>query len=185
MTHRDLHLQDALMNAEKLASKNNSLLAQKTSFLQLTETIINNVDTIVEGLCGLPSTLLHGDYWPGNINIHPTNGLTVFDWEDAAIGPAILDLVSFIQGSTWHFSPLPLPQEEIIGHYLNRLKIAGGRILSQKEFETQWDFAVMWTFINGWVRTLASLPESILSMRLNALQDLLFNSLQQAVKRRL
>lgn len=183
--HRDLHLQDAMTNAEKLSSSNSPLLSQQTSIPELTETIIQHADEIVDHLSELPATLLHGDYWPGNINIHPTHGMTVFDWEDAAIGPAILDLLSFIQGSTWHFSPLPLSPEEIITHYLNRLKIVGGRTLPKKAFDAQWDYAVMWTFINGWVRTLANLPEVILNMRLEALQNVLFIPLQAAVRRRL
>jgi hypothetical protein len=182
---RDIYLQAAIQNAKKLANSESPLLSQQTQLLEVTKQIIDQVDTIIEGLLAFPSTLLHGDYWPGNINIHPNQGLTVFDWEDAAIGPAVFDLLSFIQGSSWHFAPLPLSSDEIISHYLNRLATTGGRTLDQEEFQFQWDCAVMWTFINGWVSRLAKLPDSLLGMRLPALEVSLFQPLQQAAHRQL
>jgi hypothetical protein len=182
---RDIYLQAATQSAEILTHQKNGLLSERTDILELTEKIIDQIDTVIEGLLSSPLTLLHGDYWPGNIHIHPTNGLTVFDWEDAAIGPPVLDLLSFIQGSSWHFSPLPISTDEMINHYLNRLKVAGQRTLKKKEFKYQWDCAVIWTFINGWVSRLAQLPDSILSLRLEAMQQAIFQPLHDAVNRQL
>jgi aminoglycoside phosphotransferase (APT) family kinase protein len=39
-----------------------------------------------------PSTLLHGDYWPGNVLWKDGQLAAVIDWEDAAIGDPIADL---------------------------------------------------------------------------------------------
>ena len=38
------------------------------------------------------TTLLHGDYWPGNILWKDNKLAAVIDWEDAAIGAAVSDL---------------------------------------------------------------------------------------------
>lgn len=39
-----------------------------------------------------PPTLLHGDYWPGNVMWHEGQFAVVIDWEDAAIGDPLSDL---------------------------------------------------------------------------------------------
>ena len=142
-------------------------------------------DQIAGALESSPATLLHGDYWPGNILIHQKGGMTVYDWEDAGIGPAILDLLGFIQGSSWHFNQLPLPADEIITHYREHLAKAGAHNYSDDEFNHLWDYALMWTFVTGWVGHLAKTPNALLPMRLEALQEVLFTPINQAVERQL
>ena len=41
--------------------------------------------------CGLPMTLLHGDFHPGNAR-GARGGLVILDWTDAAVGSPLLDL---------------------------------------------------------------------------------------------
>jgi hypothetical protein len=181
----DIYLQAAKTDAAKLAQNSNSVLSSQTDILSITEKIIKNIDRITDTLLNSPATLLHGDYWPGNILIETNSQITIFDWEDAAIGPAILDLLSFLQGSSWHFSPLPISSDEIIAHYRSQLGQAGAHTYSNQEFELLWDYAVMWTFVGGWVGNLAQTPDSILPMRLSALEEVLFSPLRQATARRL
>ncbi len=38
------------------------------------------------------TTLLHGDFWPGNVIWDAGEAVAVIDWEDAAIGPPLADL---------------------------------------------------------------------------------------------
>lgn len=44
---------------------------------------------------GLPEALIHGDAHPWNV-ARATDGLVVFDWSDAAIGPSFVDLSVFL-----------------------------------------------------------------------------------------
>lgn len=180
---REIYQQAARTDAALLAKNTSGVLNNQTDILPITEKIIQHLDTITEGLRDSPATLLHGDYWPGNILIEPNSRLTVFDWEDAAIGPAVLDLLGFLQGSSWHFSPLPIASSEIIAHYRSRLSSAGAHSYTNQEFEQIWDFAVMWTFVGGWVGRLAKAPEPILPMRLAALEEMVFSPLRQALDR--
>ncbi len=184
-TDRDIHAQAALQDSQQLVANASSLLNLETDIVQITEKIMAQMDTITAGLKQSPFTLLHGDYWPGNIHIHPHHGITIFDWEDAAVGPGILDVLSFIQGSSWYFAPLPLSAKEITQHYRSRLAQRGSHTYEDEEFETLWDYAVMWTFVEGWVRNLANIPNSLLQLRLAALEEFLFRPLRQAVERRL
>jgi hypothetical protein len=50
--------------------------------------------TRVEAL-GLPETVVHGDYHPGNAAI-VDGGAVIIDWSDAAIGSPLMDLVTWI-----------------------------------------------------------------------------------------
>ncbi len=182
---RDIYIQAAQKSAQDLALKPDSIIGSQTDVLEITDKITRHLDEIITVLQGSPSVLLHGDYWPGNINLHQRDGLAVFDWEDAAIGPPVLDLLGFIQGSSWWFSPLPIPAEELTRHYRQRLSQLGAYTYKNDEFSLLWDHAVMWTFISGWVSTLANTPEPLLHMRLGALEEVLFTPLRAAIARRL
>lgn len=182
---RDIYLQGAMKAAHDLAENTEGFLASSTDIPDITRLILDQYEAIIEVLKNSPTTLLHGDYWPGNILIHPTGGVIIYDWADAAIGPAVLDLLGFLQGSSWHYSPLPIPAAEIIDHYRLRLSQAGAYSYTKKEFSLLWDHAVLWTFATGWVSTLSKVPDSILPMRLNALEEVLFTPLRKAAARRL
>jgi aminoglycoside phosphotransferase (APT) family kinase protein len=168
-----------------LAQNKESLLKKETNIAQITDQILGNIELIADALKASPATLLHGDYWPGNIHIHQQGGLTVFDWEDAGIGPGVMDLLGFIQGSSWTFPPLPLPAEEIIAHYRSQLAQAGAYKYTDDEFQHIWDHTVMWTFVTGWVGHLAKTPNALLPIRLAALEEVLLTPLQQAIERQL
>ena len=180
----DIYLQAAKADAARLTNNANGVLGSQTDILSITEKIVEKIDDITDGLRDSPATLLHGDYWPGNILIEKNCQLTIFDWEDAAIGPAVLDLLGFLQGSSWHFSPLPITADEIIAHYRSQLAKAGAHTYSNREFDLIWDYAVMWTFVGGWVGRLARTPETLLPMRLSALEEVLFSPLRAAFTRR-
>ena len=45
--------------------------------------------------CGLPDTLVHGDFHPGNVRGTPFR-LTLLDWGDTGVGQPLLDLPAFL-----------------------------------------------------------------------------------------
>ena len=45
--------------------------------------------------CGMPDTLVHGDYHPGNLRGEPGN-LTMLDWGDTGVGQPLLDMPAFL-----------------------------------------------------------------------------------------
>jgi hypothetical protein len=180
-----IYVKAAKADARHLTEPVSKMLAEDTDISYLTNQIIDHLQTIVANLSSRPGTLLHGDYWPGNIHIHPNSGLTVFDWEDAAIGPAVFDLLGFIQGSIWQFGKLPLPPEEIITHYRSRLAQTGSHVYTDDDWAEMWDNALMWTFVTGWVNILSRVPDALLTTRLAAIEAVLFQPLKEAVQRRL
>lgn len=56
---------------------------------------------LLDALNGQPDTLLHGDPWPPNV-LRPEPGRRVWiDWAGAAVGPAALDVASWLDQSPW------------------------------------------------------------------------------------
>ncbi len=61
------------------------------------EQFIAHLDARFEALaaCGIPDSLVHGDYHPGNIR-GIANDLTILDWGDAGVGNPLLDVPAFM-----------------------------------------------------------------------------------------
>ncbi|GAB4579390.1 MAG: hypothetical protein Fur0022_21280 [Anaerolineales bacterium] len=50
-----------------------------------------------------PSTLLHGDYWPGNLLWRAGQLVAILDWEDAALGHPLADVANTRLELLWAF----------------------------------------------------------------------------------
>jgi thiamine kinase-like enzyme len=155
-------------------------ISSDTDLLTAIEETLAALPELSEELHSIPATLLHGDYWPGNIHVHKDGSLTVLDWEQTAIGPGILDLVSFLQNSHWFLDPLPLSDEEMIEHYRMRLRAANGQHWPDADWARQWDAAQQWAFVAGWVDLLATIPDAVLDERLPEMDRLLFTPFKEA-----
>jgi hypothetical protein len=181
-----IHLQAARTGAQNLQQRQpGNQLGQNKQITDLFSHLIAYADQISRALQTGPMTLLHGDYWPGNINVHSDGSLTVYDWEKAAIGPPILDLLNFVKASFWWFEPLPISQEEIVDHYRTRIKLANGYIWKQAEWEALWDYAKLWTFMTQWLDLLATIPDSVLESRIEHLETAWLKPVMEAAERRL
>lgn len=59
-------------------------------------------ETVINRLAALPTTILHGEFYPSNILIESNrSGLRIcpIDWEMTAIGPALVDLAALVSGN--------------------------------------------------------------------------------------
>ncbi len=118
--------------------------------------LVQYADHIASLLRQETATLLHGDYWPGNIARPMEGRQIVFDWQLASIGPAILDLVVFIQTTEMTLTPA-LPAEEAIGLYREEMARRSAPGWDQEYFAVLWDYGLMWAFLTYWLRRLATL----------------------------
>lgn len=182
----NLHVSAVESGAFKIADIQNRNRFRRDKDLQrIIKRIVEHIQDVLAPLRAAPATLLHGDYWPGNIHVHPDGSLSVLDWEQAAIGPGVLDLIHFLLNSRWWFEPLPVPAAELVAHYRGRIELANGQRWSDTEWEQLWDCALLWTFAADWVELLASIPEALLDERLHQLEELLFQPVRAAASRRL
>jgi hypothetical protein len=117
---------------------------------------LSHADEIAQTLRNLPPTLLHGDYWPGNISIDEDGDQFIYDWQAVSLGPGILDLAAFIGNSLVWFSPLPIDTQEMIHLYRQHLAAAGRAVWSDDEWQRLWNFAVLWRFLQEWLIALST-----------------------------
>lgn len=139
---------------------NDERLPQLRPYFDTFSRLIRCSDEIAAPLRDIPATLIHGDYWPGNI-ARPIDGRQiVFDWQLAGMGPAILDIVGFAQAVRLHLTP-PQSVEEIVQHYRQQSVLLIGSDWDDAHFNYLWDHALMWLFIMKWLGKLATMPTNL------------------------
>ena len=153
--------------------------------MQLLRTLTKNADRVVSPLRQEPATLLHGDYWPGNIAVLEDDRQIVYDWQLASVGSGIMDLLSFVNKSVWWFDPLPIDQEEIITWYRQGMQEQCGVQWDDNVWALLWDHALMWRFLQEWIDLLAASPEALLEARAEQLDEVWLHPVAEAVGRRI
>jgi hypothetical protein len=161
------------------------LLSHDPHLLDLFRRMVTHAPAIVQMLQRAPQTLLHGDFWPGNIHVDQQGRLTVYDWQQTGIGPGMLDLQNFVQTSLWWFNPLPVSLDEIVATYRYNLSEKTGTIWANREWQALMDHALMWIFLVNWLDTLVSTPHPLISTRIEQLEDIWLEPLRAAVRNRL
>jgi hypothetical protein len=118
--------------------------------------LVSQADVVVHVLQSAPQTLLHGDYWPGNISIDEDGRHIIYDWQMVSVGPGVLDLVGMVNNSRLRLSPLPIDPAEMIALYRREIADRTGQMWTEVEWACLWDFALMWQFIQEWFVILAA-----------------------------
>jgi hypothetical protein len=153
-------------------------------YFTLYSILIQLADEIAVPLRAEPATLVHGDYWPGNI-ARPIDGRQViFDWQLAGIGPGILDLVGFVQ-TTRLLLESSMPTEEIIAIYRKQQAAYNPPGWDDEHFQRLWDHALMWVFTTTWLGKLATMPPEDYSRLHERFYDVWVKPVLTAVERRL
>jgi hypothetical protein len=159
--------------------------AQQIDRMDLFERLISLADRIVEPLQKETRTLLHGDYWPGNIAALEGGDQIVYDWQLAGVGPGVMDLLAFVYKSLWWFEELPIAPEELIQRYREKIAEKTGTNWNQADWSVLWDHALMWRFVQEWIDLLAVTPEPLLETWADRLEHVWFDPVRHAAERRL
>jgi len=94
-----------------------TLLSNDRSSAQQFARIVRRYDRVVDHLCQLPQTLVHGEFYPGNIVMRwtgETHETCPIDWELAGWAPGVVDLAA-LSGGHWSQSD----KREILAAYLD------------------------------------------------------------------
>lgn len=178
----EIYIQAASTGLQRLINRGAlPIFTQKPAYLSMLEDLVNQAGGIAQELKNIPATLIHGDYWPGNLLMASADELVTYDWQHASVGPGILDLVKFFHTSCWHFSPLPLSQTEITGRYRQQLKNKNGFVWTDRDWKRDWDHALLWIFLTDWVDLLAQIPTSILETRQTDLELIWLKPVYEAI----
>ncbi len=111
--------------------------------------LLDDPEPLFKMLSGMPQTLIHGDYWPGNISMQK-DGPAVYDWQFVGVGPAPYDLACFHSSSRWWFGRLPMSLMEMRNHYLERLNEKLDKKVDRYSFDVGMDAARAWRFAVLW-----------------------------------
>lgn len=147
--------------------------------------LTTGADMVVAPLLKESKTMIHGDYWPGNIAVVPQQVNTVYDWQMAGIAPGILDLVTFIKKSEWWLTPLPLSMEEMQTYYRTAILEQSGHEWTSDTWNLLWDHALMWVFIQAWLDVIAASPDAVAEVSSADIDQVWLEPIMAAVKRRL
>lgn len=148
------------------------------------ERLAQEAERVVAPLRAESSTLLHGDFWPGNLAQSADGRQTVYDWQLAGIGPGIMDLLVFVNKSEWWYGPLPISLDELVGRYRDQLD-ARGITWEEETWSVLWDHALMWRFVQEWFDLLAASPLPVLATRAEQLDQVWLQPVEDALGRRL
>ena len=182
----EVHVTAAAQAIERIVRMGEpEILAGAPDRLVVLARLTEAADRVVAPLRGEPSTLLHGDYWPGNISVLRNRSQVVYDWQLAAVGPGVLDLLVFVTKSLWWFGDLPLPAEAIARQYREGISRGTGRVWEEEAWQELWDHALMWRFLQEWVDVLAASPNPVLMMQAEQLDRVWLHPVAEAVERRL
>ncbi len=182
----DVHITAAAQALSRIMEiKRPILIADKPRRIELYKQLIEKAEQVIAPLISQPSTLLHGDYWPGNIAAAHGRRQIVYDWQLAGVGPGVLDLIVFINKSAWWFDDLPLSQDEMVECYRDNMMRRAGIRWEEDVWSEIWDHALMWRFIQDWIDLLAVTPEPLLLTRAKQLESVWLIPVESAIERRL
>ncbi len=153
--------------------------------MRLLAQLTTQADRVAQPLLQAPPTLMHGDYWPGNIVILADGHQVVYDWQMAGVGPGVIDLLTLVMKSRWAFGELPIQAAELVTRYRRGLQARTGALWSDEEWDRLWDHALMWQFLEEWIDILAASPDAVLRARAEELDVSWLQPVAQAVARRL
>ncbi|MFA9406014.1 MAG: phosphotransferase [Anaerolineales bacterium] len=160
-------------------------LAKVPRRMEIFAKLTSQAEAVIAPLKEQPMTLLHGDYWPGNISVLEDRTQVVYDWQLTGVGPGVLDLLVFVNKSAWWFEAIPVDAEVIIHHYRERMAAKVGISWTDDVWQLLWDHALMWRFLQEWVDLLAASPEPLLETRGDQLDRVWLGPVADAVDRRL
>ena len=159
--------------------------------------IISQAEQVVAPLRAMPFTLLHGDFWAGNIGRDEDGDWVVLDWQLAGLGPGVLDLVVFLQTSQWlpraasepgiFAAPpeLPLTPAKLISRYRREIARLLGLRWSDAEWSELWDHALLWRFLQEMLPWLASVSHEEFAAREQLFAEVWLRPVLAAADRRL
>lgn len=160
-------------------------LAGSRDRMHLLARMIENADQIADPLRHEKYTLLHGDYWPGNIAVLRDSKQIVFDWQLTGVGPGILDLLTFVVKTEWWMEESAPEMGSLIDHYRSQVSKHTGFEWNESQWSKLWDHALMWRFVQEWIDLLAVTPDALLETRARLLDSLWLEPVAQAVNKHL
>jgi hypothetical protein len=161
------------------------VIAHSAPTLSTLGQLISQAERVAQPLRLLPFTLLHGDYWQGNILRDEDGDLIVLDWQQAAIGPGVLDLLVMVTNTHWHHGRSPSVAGGLAGRYRSEIAARLGLEWSSDEWSELWDHALLWRFLQEMLNWAAWSPPEQFEARAAQFEAVWLQPVLEAAARRL
>ena len=162
-----------------------AVLARSAPILGTLGQLISQADQVVRPLRALPFTLLHGGFSQRSLLRDEDGDPILLDWQLAAIGPGLLDLLVMTTSTRWEHGGLPLPEAELTAHYRRELKRCLHVEWSEAEWDTLWDHALLWRFLQETLTWAAAATPDDFAARADRFDDVWLQPVLAAAERRL
>ncbi len=182
----EVHLTAATHAIDRIVQQGNpASLANSPERVAMLKRLTEQASAIAAPLRLETATLLHGDYWPGNIALDRENNLVVYDWQLTGIGPPVLDLLTFVKKTEWWYPGAPVSASEIVRRYREGIARLQGQTWDDDSWDRLWDHALLWRFLQEWLDLLAAIPESLMAASADQLERVWLDPVAAALERRL
>jgi hypothetical protein len=161
------------------------LVTESANALVALAQMITQAEAVARPLRAAPPTLLHGDFWPGNVALLEDGEMVVYDWQQASLGPGVLDLVTFLNTSRSVRPALPVLGDELIALYRAELAQRVGAAWSDREWSGLWDHALIWRFLQEMLSWLVHAPREVVAARSAQFDEVWLQPVMAALGRRL
>ena len=161
------------------------LIAASAPTLSTLGQLISQADLVAHPLRALPFTLLHGDYWEGNLLRDDEGDLVVMDWQQAAIGPGVLDLLVMATTTPWQRGLTPAGAGRLVERYRQEIAQRLGLAWTDDEWRELWDHALLWRFLQEMLNWAAWSPPEQFTERAGRFESIWLEPVLAAARRRL
>lgn len=160
-------------------------LAHSAPLISILGRLISQADRIVQPLRALPFTLLHGDFGQRNLLRDEDGDPIVLDWQLAAIGPGVLDLLVMATNTRWEQGSLPLPEAELTDHYRREVARCLHLEWTDDEWARLWDHALLWRFMQEELSWAAGADPAEFDAHAQRFESVWLETVEAAAMRRL
>jgi aminoglycoside phosphotransferase (APT) family kinase protein len=162
-----------------------ALIAESPPGLAVLGQLISQAERVAAPLRAAPFTLLHGDYWEGNLLRDEEGDLIVLDWQLAGIGPGVLDLRVMAANCLWERGRLPVPAEALADQYRREIARVLKVTWTDAEWAALWDCALLWRFLQEILPWAAGVNGRAFAERADRFQAVWLGPVLAAARRRL
>jgi len=126
-----------------------------------------------------PLTLIHGDFWLGNLELLADKQIALYDWQEVGIASGLLDIVNLAYKTTWHYGKMAISPDEMLTIYREKIQTATNYFYKDADWQIHLHQVILWYFMTNWLDQLAyatpmwftNFGEKFEEVWLNQLQD--------------
>jgi thiamine kinase-like enzyme len=152
----NIYLQ-AARNAHRMITQRrfSKAILYHAQWLPTLEQLLDWMPKLARQLNKTPLTLIHGDFWLGNLELLTDQQVTLYDWQEVGIAPGLLDIVNLAYKTTWHYGKMAISPDEMFAIYRQKIQTATNYVYKDEDWQIHLHQVILWYFITNCLDQLA------------------------------